>query len=121
MSCGVDRFIITKEVENTFVFTIKADGSTLPLQIVEASDSFSYKIIKLEDDSVDLDGSFTITNALNGEITLVLSVEEVNSLESDKGSKPDRYYLRPTYRLVLICDTVNNGKFIAKVYEVYVQ
>ena len=120
MSCGVDRFIITKGVENTFVFTIKADGSTLPLQI-EESDTFSYKLVKLSDDSVDLEGLFTVTNALSGQVTLILSSVDLDTLESDKGSKPDRYYLRPTYRLVLICNTVNNGNFIAKVHEVYVQ
>ena len=120
MSCGVDRFIITKGVENTFVFTIKANGSTLPL-VIENTDTFSFKLIKLSDDSVDLEGVFTVTNAINGQITLVISEANSETLKSDKGSKPDRYYLRPTYRLMLLCNTANNGNFIAKVHEVYVQ
>jgi hypothetical protein len=120
MSCGVDRFIITKGVENTFVFTIKANGSTLPLEI-ENTDTFNFKLVRLSDDSVDLEGTFAVTNALSGQITLVLSIANTDTLEAQKGSKPDRYYLRPTYRLMLLCNTANNGNFIAKVHEVYVE
>lgn len=34
MNCA-DRFVITKGVDNTFVFTIKQNGSTLPMEIVD--------------------------------------------------------------------------------------
>jgi hypothetical protein len=34
MNCA-DKFVITKGVDNTFVFTIKQNGSTLPMEIVD--------------------------------------------------------------------------------------
>lgn len=119
MSCSVDRFVITKGVDNTFVFTIKADGSTLPL-VIENTDTFDYRLIKLDDDTLATSGSLTVENATNGKVSVFFSESVVNALELSKGTKTDRYYLRPTYKLVLICDTANNGNFLAKVSEVYV-
>jgi hypothetical protein len=57
---------------------------------------------------------------LNGKIVLEISALETDPLLSELGSKADRYYVRPMYKLVIECDTANNGKFIAKVDEVYV-
>jgi hypothetical protein len=119
MSCSIDRFVITKGVENNFVFTIKADGSTLPL-VIENTDTFDYQLVKLEDEVVVDSGSLTVENAINGKVGLTLSQATVDALESEKGTKADRYYLRPTYKLMLLCNTVNNGNFLAKVSEVYV-
>jgi hypothetical protein len=119
MSCDVAKFTITKGLDNTFVFTIKADGSTLPMEIV-AGDTFSASLVNLEDNSVALSKSLTVTNALSGKVTLVITSSETSTLVSDKGTKTDRYYLRPTYKLVIDCNTTNNGDFIAKVPEVYV-
>lgn len=119
MSCSVDRFVITKGVENTFIFTIKADGSTLPL-VIENTDTFNYQLIKLEDETVIDSGTLTVEDDLSGKVSLTLSQITVDTLEANKGSKTDRYYLRPMYKLVLLCNTVNNGNFLAKVSEVYV-
>ena len=119
MSCGVDRFVVTKGVDNNFIFTIKADSSTLPLQI-EGSDTFSFKLIKLSDDVPALEGSLVIEDTENGKVSLEITAAQASALESSKGDKADRYYLRPVYKLVLECSTVNNGDFLAKVYEVYV-
>lgn len=119
MSCDVAKFTITKGLDNTFIFTIKADGSTLPMEI-DVSDTFSAKLVALSDDSVALTKSLTATDLLNGKVTLVISSAETTSLVSEKGAKADRYYLRPVYKLIIDCSTVNNGDFIAKVPEVYV-
>lgn len=119
MSCDVAKFTITKGLDNTFVFTIKADGSTLPMEI-EGSDTFNARLITLADDSVVLTKSLVVTDALNGKASLTISSSETDPLVSDKGTKLDRYYLRPVYKLVIECNTVNNGDFIAKVPEVYV-
>jgi hypothetical protein len=123
MSCDIANFIITKDLDNTFVFTIKANNSTLPMEIIPASDTFVAKLIKLGDDTVAtvaLTKSLTVSDALNGKVSLVITADETENLVSDKGTKTDRYYLRPTYKLLIDCDTVNNGKFIAKVPEIYV-
>jgi len=120
MSCDVARFTITKGLDNNFVFTIKADGSTLPMEIVAGSDTFTAKLVSLSSGSIALTKDLTIVNAVGGKVSLTITSAEAASLTSDKGSKVDRYYLLPTYKLLLDCRTTNNGNFIAKVPEVYV-
>jgi hypothetical protein len=122
MSCDIARFTITKGLENTFVFTIKANGSTLPM-VIDPSDTFQATILPLDpsdENTPFLVKALVITNATNGQVTLTISAAETNLAVTDIGSKADRYYLRPVYRLLIDCDTVNNGKFIAKVSEIYV-
>jgi hypothetical protein len=119
MSCSVAKFTITKGVDNTFLFTIKADGSTLPMEIT-GTDTFVADLINLEDNSTTLTKPLTLADAANGKVTLAFTSEETSALVSDKGAKTDRYYLRPTYKLIIECNTANNGNFIAKVPEVYV-
>ena len=121
MSCSVAKFTITKGVDNTFLFTIKADGSTLPMEIT-GTDTFVADLVPLdpEDTTTTLTKPLTLADAANGKVALAFTAEETSALVSDKGAKTDRYYLRPTYRLIIECNTANNGNFIAKVPEVYV-
>ena len=119
MSHCVANFTITKGVDNTFVFTIKEDGSTLPM-VIESSDTFKVHLVQLKDSSTVLTKQLTTVDALSGKISLVLTAAEVNSLDGDRGTKADRYYLRPTYKIVIECSTSKSGDFIAKVPEVYV-
>ena len=132
MSCDVTKFAISKGSENTFIFTIKQDNSTLPLTIV-GGDTFLASLVALDGDvpygPITLK-PLTIEDAANGKVSLIITKDEtedeigngsgVIGLISEKGSKVDRYYPRPTYKLTLTCVTVNNGNFIAKVPEVYV-
>jgi hypothetical protein len=120
MGCDVAKFTITKGVDNNFVFTIKADGSTLPMVIEEPADTFDATLILLSDGSTALSKSLTVTDAASGQVMLTLYEGEVAGLISEKGSQTDRYYVRPTYKLLLDCNTTNNGDFLAKVPEVYV-
>lgn len=120
MACDAIKFVISKGVDNTFIFTIKQDNSTLPM-VIEAGDTFVADLVSLEDGSIAIGSrALTVVDAPNGKVQLVLTEAEVDPLVSEKGSKVDRYYLRPTYKLVIDCSTVNNGDFIAKVPEVYV-
>ena len=119
MSCDVAKFTITKGLDNNFVFTIKADGSTLPMEI-QGSDTFVAHLVKLSDNTTVLTKPLVVTDALSGKTSLTITSAETSSLVSDKGSKADLYYARPVYKLVIDCSTVNNGDFIAKVPEVYV-
>lgn len=119
MSCDVAKFTITKGLDNTFVFTIKADGSTLPMTI-EAGDTFNAQLVNLSTGVADVTKALTVTDGPSGKVSLVITSTETSTLESDKGSKTDRYYLRPVYKLIIDCSTTNNGDFIAKVPEVYV-
>lgn len=120
MSCNPNKFTITKGLDNEFVFTVKQTGTTLPMEIVDG-DTFIAKLYKLEDDSLALTKSTTITDMLSGKITLTILASETTNLISDKADKVDRYYIRPTYRLILDCDTENNGKFLAEICEVWVR
>lgn len=113
------RFTITKGVDNTFVFTIKADGSTLPMEIV-VGDTFTAYLKNMADGTTALTKALTVADALSGRVQLVITEAEADALVSDRGNKEDRYYLRPNYRLMLDCSTTNNGDFIAKIDNIYV-
>lgn len=120
MSCDVAKFTITKGVDNTFVFTIKADGSTLPM-VMTAGDTFSAQLVDLATGATALTKALTKDADLNsGKVYLDITIAEAAGLTGERGTKVDRYYLRPTYKLVIDCNTTNNGDFIARVPEVYV-
>lgn len=122
MSYDVTRFVISKGVDNKFIFTIKQDNSTLPLNIVP-EDTFVADLVNLETGTTHAGADnkpLAVESAPNGKVSLSMTASETDTLVTDKGSKTDRYYLRPTYKLVIKCSTANNGDFIAKVPEVYV-
>lgn len=122
MSYDVTRFVISKGVDNKFIFTIKQDNSTLPLNIV-SKDTFVADLVNLETGTTHAgvkNKQLVVESAPNGKVSLSMTASETATLVTDKGSKTDRYYLRPTYKLVIKCSTANNGDFIAKVPEVYV-
>lgn len=122
MSYDVTRFVISKGVDNKFIFTIKQDNSTLPLNIVP-EDTFVADLVNLETGTTHAGADnkpLVVESAPNGKVSLSMTASETSTLVTDKGSKTDRYYLRPTYKLVIKCSTANNGDFIAKVPEVYV-
>ena len=114
------KFVISKGVSNEFIITIKQNGTTLPMAI-EAGDTFVTKLVMLSDGSVIATPTTSVYNATNGKIKVVFSQEEVNALSIERGDRADYYYSKPMYKLVIDCDTVNNGKFVAKVAKVYVE
>lgn len=122
----VSKFNIIQGEDNTFVFTIKEDGTTLPITI-DPSDTFTIKLVRLSDDTEDFvadngsTGGVTVTNAASGEITVVIPAISTDSLLIGKGTQADRYYIKPLYKMYIICSTVANGNFIAKVPTVYVE
>lgn len=118
-NCHYRKFVITKGLDNTFVFTIKADGSTLPMEIV-SGDTFVAMLRELDTNTVVLTKSMTVTDMLSGKVELVITSAETDSLTSERGDKVDRYYNKPTYSLIVDANTQNNGNFIAKVSEIYV-
>jgi hypothetical protein len=124
MSSGVPKFSILKGVENTFVFTIKQDDSTLPL-VITAGDTFYADLIELGSDNTFSGVSNKLleidSNLSSGRVRLVLTAANTIGMVSEKGGKEDRYYQRPTYKLIIKCNTANNGSFLVKVPEVYVE
>jgi hypothetical protein len=122
MSNAAANFVITKGFINTFTFTIKADNSTLPITI-DAGDTFTAALYNIDPAITTVVDSWTMLpfGALaNGQVQLIIPVIDTNGLTSLNGGEVDRYYAKPSYKLVLDCDTLVNGAFLAKVYEVYV-
>jgi hypothetical protein len=116
----VTKFLIVKGKDNEFFFTIKQNGSFLPMAI-ESSDTFVGKLILLEDDvTVALQKSLIVVDPLVGKIKLLITEAETARLITERGPKEDHYYLKATYRLLLECNTVNNGQFTARINRIYV-
>lgn len=122
MACTNDKFVINKGMSNEFILTIKQNDSTLPMLITD-TDTFTLKMYKLEDSSevTGLDNVISVYDANNGQIKITLDNTTVSGLVGEKGGKEDRYYLRPTYRIAIDCNTINNGAFVAKIPLVYVE
>ena len=119
-TCLANKFVITKGVDNNFVFTIKQDGSTLPMEL-DPTDTFEVSLVQLDTNSAVLTKSAVLdSNLLSGKIHVIITEAEAASLTSERGAKVDRFYLKPTYKLIIDATTVNNGSFIAKIPEIYV-
>lgn len=103
----------------------------IKVTLTDTIDKFYLKLFDIENgemvlaiDSIDetVNGSkIEIEDAANGKIQVILKKEDVENLEVERGDKVDRYYLRPNYRLLIDCDTVNNGMFSAKLDYIYVE
>lgn len=122
MSCSANedgRFVITRGVENTFIFTIKANNSTLPI-VIDSGDTFQSILRDIVTGDIVITKSLTVESAENGRVRLVYSQSETGNMTPNRGPKEDRFYLRPVYSLTLVCSTLVNGDFLAKVNSVYV-
>ena len=128
MATAVKNFTINKGLKNEFIITIKQNDSLLPM-IIEYSDTFKLTMFNrdteaveavLDMDNAKVDGYIAIHNDANGQIKIVMNPALTSTLEKERGPKEDRYYLRPTYRIAIECDTLNNGNFVAKIENVYV-
>ena len=114
------KFVITKGASNEFIITIKQNGTTLPMEIQD-TDTFEAKLVNISDGAEVATPTTNVINAKGGKIKLTLDSNTVNGLSIERGDKVDYYYSKPLYKLVIDCDTVNNGKFVAKVHKVYVE
>lgn len=120
--CNADKFVISQTFDNEFTLTIKQQGSTLPMVLTD-TDTFIAKLYKLDDNSVvNINITTTLlTPYIAGKISLkITAADALAHLVYDRGSKADRYYLKPMYRLAIDCNTTNNGNFIARIDTVYV-
>ena len=102
----------------------------IKLTLNNTVDTFNAKLVELETNATTLELSavptangskLTIKDALSGKIELVLTEDDISTLVVDRGPKVDRYYARPTYKMVIECNTVNNGEFLATIPYVYVE
>lgn len=116
----MSKFVLNKGLSNEFIITIKQNGTTLPM-VISNGDTFVVKLEKLKDSSVVATPAVSVYDANNGKIKVVFSSESVSALEVNRGDKADGYYIKAGYKLLVDCDTLNNGKFVAKVAKVYVE
>ena len=115
-------------MDNEYIITIKANGSTLGMQI-DPTDTFEVRLYKKCSDELvatinmieDANGVVDVYEATNGKIRVLLKHALVNGLIASKGDKVDGCYPKSEYRINVICNTVNNGKFTAKLANVYVE
>lgn len=114
------RFVITKGVDNTFVFTIKGNGTTLPIDVATGTFTAILKTLGPNPTTVITKTLTKETPTASGRVKLVLTAAEVAPLQSKVGDEVDRFWLLPSYQLVINCTGTANGDFIAKVDEVYV-
>lgn len=114
-----DKFVITKNINNSFVFTIKRNASTLPIEI-QPTDTFVAHFRNLSDGEIIFTKALTHLDALSGRAVLDLTPADTELFESSRGAPEDRYYLKPLYSLTLECSTDTNGEFLAKVPLIYV-
>lgn len=116
---GIARVTLYNGIDNIFDLVVKKNKIALPLELT-ATDTFKVHLIDLatkatvttltETDTVD--GNVTITDLINGKITILIKPTLVATLKSLRGSQADNYYVRPTYKLLIEADTANQGKFI---------
>ena len=128
MATSVKNFTINRGLKNEFIITIKQNDSLLPM-VIEYSDTFKLTMFNrdteaieavLDMDDAKADGYIAIHNDANGQIKIVMNPALTNKLEKERGPKEDRYYIKPTYRIAIECDTLNNGNFVAKLENVYI-
>lgn len=116
----MSKFVINRGMENEFIITIKQTGTTLPMEI-SGTDMFECRLLNKSDGTVVTELPVSIENAQNGKIKIVVSEMIANGLKWEFGEKPDGYYPKAGYKLFIDCNTVNNGKFVAKINKVYVE
>jgi len=119
MNCPSDKFIINKGMNNEFIITIKVDNGMLPMTISN-TDTFKATFTQLDNESISHSVIPTVYDAANGQIKIIVEQPIVDSMISERGSKADKYYMKPTYRLTVECNTSANGNFVTKVSSVYV-
>ena len=122
------KFIINRDMDNEYIITIKANGSTLGMQI-EPTDTFEVRLYKKCSDELvatinmieDANGVVDVYQTNNGKIRILLKQTLANTLVASKGDKVDGCYPQSEYRINVMCNTANNGKFTAKLANVYVE
>lgn len=125
---SVSNFTINKGLTNEFILTIKQNDTLLPM-IIEYSDTFKLLLINLDTDQIEstidmdstnTDGFIDVYDDANGQIRVTMNPTLTDRLEKERGPKEDRYYLKPTYRMSIECNTMNNGNFVIKLKNISV-
>lgn len=116
----VTDFTVIKGKALEFAVIVKENGTTLPL-VLDPTDTFTFSVVdKRTSVKYITDKAMTITDALNGEVTGVISAEESATLPVKKAAAEDYFIPRPNLRLVVSGNTVAQGEMTAFIEDVYV-
>ena len=119
----MSNFTINKGMANEFIITIKKNDTILPI-IISPTDTFKLYLYKLSNnaliETLELGSGIEVYDDANGQIKITMDQVLVDSLEIARGDRSDYYYEKPMYRIAIECNTVDNGKFVAKVNKVYI-
>lgn len=125
---SISNFTINKGLTNEFILTIKQNDTLLPM-VIEFTDTFRLILVNLDTDQIEStidmdnsnpDGYIDVYDDANGQIRVNMTPKLTSRLEKERGPKEDRYYLKPTYRLSIECNTENNGNFVIKLNNISV-
>ena len=114
------KFIINKGIDNEFTFNIKQTGSIVGMPIDNA-DTFVFKLLEYKTGNVVYTTNATVADAVNGKIKISIPSASTTNLNIEVGDRADYYKRKVTYKAIIVCDTVANGKFISKLDKVYVE
>lgn len=98
--------------------------------LVNTVDTFNLKLFSLDlgEIALEIDATPTangsvinIVDALGGKIEVVFNKDDLANLVAEKGTKVDRYYPKPSYSMIIDCNTYNNGRFPTKLDYVFVE
>ena len=116
----MSRFVINKGIDNEFTFQIKQNGS-IEGMVIEVTDTFEFHLKTPKTGNVVYTANATVTDAINGKIKVTIPQVTADVLVREVGDRADHYYNKPVYSAVIVANTVNNGKFAAKLAKVYVE
>lgn len=116
----VTDFIVIKGKALEFAIIIKENGTTLPL-VLNPADTFTFTLVDKRTSQKYVDSkAMTITDALSGEVTGVISAGESATLPVKKASAEDGYMPRANLRLVVHGNTAAQGEMTAYIENVFV-
>lgn len=116
----VTKFVINKNIDNEFMFQIKQNGS-IEAMVIEPTDTFVFKLKDPKTGDVRFTVNAAVVDDINGRIKVVIPQSTADGLTREVGDRADNFYNKPVYSAVIIADTANNGKFVAKLAKVYVE
>lgn len=114
------KFVINKNIDNEFTFQIKQNGS-IEGMVIEPTDTFVFNLKNPEDGSVKFTAAASVLDNINGKIKVIIPQAVANTLTREVGDRADNFYIKPIYSASIVANTINNGKFVAKLAKVYVE
>jgi len=128
MACSVDDFTINRNLKNEFYFTIKKDKELLPI-VIDPSDTFRLILYDIHTDNIEIildssapneNGEIIVSDYVNGQIKVTMNETMTSALKKERGSREERYYLKPTYKMIIEANTASNGILNPKIDRVFV-